>query len=178
VNLQADALNMSLVNVNPGDKIKCMAFVMEPQFYCARVNTITSYANTNRDIATVRKTTYNPYEPLVKDKYIHPNTDISTKTTIGPDCVVGEACKMGAGGSVKKSIIGLHCEIGNGVKINNSIILNRCIIQDGSTINNSIICNNVEIQENCQITNCKIGAFYTVAKDSDVKNEILVFEND
>jgi len=63
------------------DNLGCFAFVMEDGF-CARVNTVQSYHDANREIPK-GSTKYLPLERLGKNNYIHESAVVDPKTQVG-----------------------------------------------------------------------------------------------
>eukprot|EP00742_Colponemidia_sp_Colp-10_P004043 GILJ01004313.1.p1 GENE.GILJ01004313.1~~GILJ01004313.1.p1 ORF type:complete len:431 (-),score=66.67 GILJ01004313.1:51-1343(-) len=176
LNSQQSAHEMSSAAFDETDTVKCSACVMDSG-YCNRANTLASYAEMNREIATGGVSVYTPWEP-VPPHLLKEVVDANPKSSIGTDCVVAEGLQMGDRCSLKKSVFGAHCKFGNRVKINNSIIMDHVKIGDDCLIQNSIICNNVDIQRGCNIKDCQIGASYTVTENSDIKNEALAEDRD
>lgn len=56
--------------------------------------------------------------------------DVTQKSQVGNDSIVGEYTKIAEKSSVKRSIIGAHCIIGKNVKIANSIIMDHVVLED------------------------------------------------
>jgi len=158
------------------DNLGCFAFVMEDGF-CARVNTVQSYHDANREIPK-GSTKYLPLERLGKNNYIHESAVVDPKTQVGPECVVGEGSTIGEKCSIKKSNIGKHCKIGNAVKIINSVVMDHVIIQDNCTIQNSILCSSVHMANNCSVKDCQVGLSFNFESKSSFKNESLVAEDE
>lgn len=87
---------------------------------------------------------------------IHETAQVGWKTTVGPQCMLGEGSTLEDKCSVKKSVVGRHCRIGSNVKIINSVVMNYVTVEDGCTIQNSIICSNVNLQERCSLKDCQV----------------------
>ncbi|KAL0735494.1 hypothetical protein Bca4012_011704 [Brassica carinata] len=79
--------------------------------------------------------------------YIADETELGSKTTVGPHCMLGEGSQVGDKCSVKRSIIGRHCRIGSNVKVVNSVVMDHATIGDGCSIQGSVICSNAQLQE-------------------------------
>lgn len=156
------------------NKLGCFAYVQEGGF-CARVNTIPSYLEANREIAK-GTTGFLPWETLGKGNFVESSAEVNPKTQVGPECIVGAFTQVGEKCSIKKSIIGKHCKIGNNVKIINSVIMNHVTILDKCTIQNSLVCHNAHLGDSCSITNCQVGVSFSLQAKSDHKNESLVSE--
>jgi len=163
------AYTMTSSKIDTKDVIRCFVHILDKDCYCARANTTQNYITTNKQMAT-RNACYKPYEPLVKNNYIHPAAKISPQTSIGIDCVVGEGSEIGDRCSIKKSVIGKHCRISDKVKIINSIIMNHVTIATGCVINNSVVCDDVDMQTNCNIKDSHVGVAFPVSKDTDLRN--------
>lgn len=56
--------------------------------------------------------------------------EVTQKSQVGSDSLVGEYTKIAEKSSVKRSIIGAHCVIGKNVKIANSIIMDHVVLED------------------------------------------------
>jgi len=158
------------------NRLGCFAYVVEDQF-CARVNTIQAYMYINREIAK-GTTGFLPWERMVRNAFIADSAQLSQKTQIGPECIVGNSTEIGEKCGVKKSIIGNHCKIGNNVKITNSVIMDHVTIMERSTIQNSIICNNVHIADSCTIINCQVGISCSIDSRNEFKDEKLIKDNE
>ncbi|KAF4378472.1 hypothetical protein G4B88_027532, partial [Cannabis sativa] len=104
---------------------------------------------------------------------IHPSAELGSKTTVGPQCMLGEGSQMGDKCSVKRSVIGRHCRIGSNVKVVNSIVMNHVTIGDGCSIQGSVICSNVQLQERVILKDCQVGAGFVVSAGSEFKAEAL-----
>jgi translation initiation factor eIF-2B subunit gamma len=82
---------------------------------------------------------------------------VGWKSTVGPQCMLGEGSTLEEKCSVKKSVVGRHCRIGSNVKIINSVVMDYVTVEDGCTIQNSVICSNVNLQERCSLKDCQVG---------------------
>ncbi|KAJ0714303.1 putative nucleotidyl transferase domain, nucleotide-diphospho-sugar transferase [Helianthus annuus] len=151
---------------------KCCVYIANKTKYCARLNSIQAYSDVNRDVigdaSHLSGCTFS-----VHNNVIHPSAVLGSKTTVGPQCMLGEGSQMGDKCSVKRSVIGRHCRIGSNVKIVNSVIMNHVTIGDGCSIQGTIISSNVQLQERALLRDCQIGAGYVVAAGSEHKGELL-----
>jgi len=170
------AYEMSSSNSGQMDNLGCFAFVMEEGF-CARVNTVQSYLDANREISK-GITQYIPLERLGKNNYIHESVVVDPKTQVGPECVVGEGSTIGEKCSIKKSNIGKHCKIGNNVKIINSVVMDHVIVQDNCTVQTSVLCSSVHVAVNCVVKESQVGPSYNFQAKTSFKNETLVAEDE
>jgi translation initiation factor eIF-2B subunit gamma len=93
---------------------------------CARANTLGSYLDTNLRLAKGSGvTTVKTGTPRQSSM-----TEVSAKTQIGGDSLVGDGTRIGDRCSVKRSVIGPHCTIGKNVKISDSVVMEHCTIED------------------------------------------------
>ncbi|KAI9145379.1 nucleotide-diphospho-sugar transferase [Paraphysoderma sedebokerense] len=149
-----EARNFSTCSSTPkASGVSCQVFTYT-QGYSGRANTVPGYCDINR------------YMAKSSDNRIAASAEISSKTQVGPDSMVGEGSKIGDRCSVKKSVIGSHCTIGKNVKITNSVIMDYVEIHDDVKLEGVVICNNAKIEEKCQMKDCEIGASHVVEKES------------
>ena len=97
------------------------------------------------------------------------NADISPKTQVGKDSMVGDGSIIGERCSVKKSVVGSHCTIGQNVKINGSIIMDYVTIEDGVSLVGCIVCNGAIIQSSANLKDCDVSSKFVVPKESRSK---------
>ncbi|KAK6164002.1 hypothetical protein DH2020_000866 [Rehmannia glutinosa] len=134
---------------------KCCVYIANNSKYCARLNSIQAFSDINRDIVG-DASHLSGYTFSAHNNIIHPSAVLGSKTTVGPQCMLGEGSQMGDKCSVKKSVIGRHCRIGSNVKIVNSVVMNYVTIGDGCSIQGSIICSNVQLQERAVLKDCQV----------------------
>jgi len=158
--------------VSVEDKVKVFGFIKSAG-YCCRANTTKSYLQMNREMAS-RGSCYIPFEPSVKNHYIHNAATVDPHTQVGAECVVGEGTTIGSSCSIKKSIIGKHCKIDERVKLINSVVMNHVTINGKCVIIGSVICNNVYVHAGCNIKDSQIGAAATVPEKTEIKNEAFM----
>ncbi|KAA8549995.1 hypothetical protein F0562_001679 [Nyssa sinensis] len=175
---------------------KCCAYIASKSKYCARLNSIQAFSDINRDV-TGEASHLSGYSFSAQNNIIDPSAVLGSKTTVGPQCMLGECSQMGDKCSVKRSVIGRHCRIGSNVKVVNSVVMNHVTIGDGCSIQGSVICSNVQLQErvvlrDCQVlcvcvyahsafvvshawfwVSCQVGASYVVTAGSECKGESL-----
>ncbi|KAG6413994.1 hypothetical protein SASPL_126710 [Salvia splendens] len=151
---------------------KCCVYVANKSNYCARMNSIQAFTDINRDVVG-EASHLSGYTFSAQNNIIHPSAVLGSKTTVGPQCMLGEGSQMGDKSSVKKSVIGRHCRIGSNVKIVNSVVMNHVSIADGCSIQGSIICSNVQIQERAVLKDCQVGAGFVVSAGGEYKGEAL-----
>jgi len=137
----------------------CVA-IIDTFGYCSRANTLPTYVEINRYM------TRQSSEPRIPD-----SAEVSPKTQVGSDSLVGDSSKIGERCSIKKSVIGSHCTIGRNVKIIGSVIMDYIVIEDNVKLENCIVCNNGKILEKCHLINCEIAAGFVVPKNTQTKNE-------
>ncbi|GAA0138266.1 translation initiation factor [Lithospermum erythrorhizon] len=151
---------------------KCCVYIASKSNYCARLNSIQAFSDINRDVIGDANH-LSGYDFSAQNNIIHPTAVLGSKTTVGPQCMVGEGSEMGDKCSVKKSVIGRHCRIGSNVKIANSVVMDHVTIGDGCSIQGSIVCNNVQLQERAVLKDCQVGAGYVITSGSEYKGESL-----
>ncbi|KAI3723760.1 hypothetical protein L2E82_35517 [Cichorium intybus] len=151
---------------------KCCVYIANKTNYCARLNSIQAFSDINRDVigdaSHLSRCSFS-----VHNNVIHPSAVLGSKTTVGPQCMLGEGSQMGDKCSVKRSVIGRHCRIGSNVKVVNSVIMNHVTIGDGCSIQGSVISSNVQLQERAVLKDCQIGAGFVVTAGSEYKGESL-----
>ncbi|EGG14061.1 eukaryotic translation initiation factor 2B [Cavenderia fasciculata] len=152
------------INQSTTGTIKCLAYLMPRDGYCANINNLQSYRAVNNDIARGASSSIKPHEPRGKNNYVDPTVQVAP-TSVGADCVIGMATVLGAKSSVKKSIIGKHCKFGLSVRIENAIIMDHVTVEDGCSINGSIIGNNVYIKTKLAVKDSQVASGYTVKKE-------------
>ncbi|XP_044483373.1 translation initiation factor eIF-2B subunit gamma isoform X1 [Mangifera indica] len=151
---------------------KCCAYIASNSKYCVRLNSIQAFMDINRDV--IGEASHLSGYSFSAQKYImHPSAEIGSKTTIGPQCMVGEGSQMGDKCSVKRSVVGRHCRIGSNVKVVNSIVMNHVTIGDGCSIQGSVICSNAQLQERVVLKDCQVGAGFVVSAGCEHKGESL-----
>ncbi|EPS62837.1 hypothetical protein M569_11951, partial [Genlisea aurea] len=151
---------------------KCAVYIANKSKYCARLNSIQAFCDINRDIVGDANHLLG-YAFSAQNNIIHPSALLGSKTTVGPQCMVGEGSEMGDKCSVKKSIIGRHCRIGSNVKIVNSVVMNHVNIGDGCWVQGSVLCSNVQVQERASVKDCQIGSGFVVTAGGEYKGEAL-----
>ncbi|KAM7522961.1 hypothetical protein LguiA_012863 [Lonicera macranthoides] len=151
---------------------KCCAYIASKSKYCVRLNSIQAFCDINRDVIG-DASHLSGYSFSAHNNIIYPSVVLGSKTTVGPQCMVGEGSQMGDKCSVKRSVIGRHCRIGSNVKVVNSVVMNHVTIGDGCSIQGSVICSNVQLQDRAVLKDCQIGAGYVVTGGSEYKGESL-----
>ncbi|KAI8873306.1 hypothetical protein GQ42DRAFT_176544 [Ramicandelaber brevisporus] len=144
------------------EPVWCRAIVIDQSTTTGtlRANTVAAYREANQ-VAT---------RWLPADVRVAPSAEVSQRTTIGQDSMVGRATKISERCSIKKSIVGPHCVLGKGVKISNSVIMNHVTIEDGVVLNNCVVCANAKIMTKSTLTDCDVATGTVVAqgKPADV----------
>lgn len=151
---------------------KCCAYIASKSKYCARLNSIQAFCDINRDVIG-DASHLSGYAFSTHNNVIHPSTVLGSKSTVGPQCMLGEGSQMGDKCSVKRSVIGRHCRIGSNVKVVNSVVMNHVTIGDGCSVQGSVICSNVQLQDRAVLKDCQVGAGFVVTAGSEYKGESL-----
>ncbi|XP_043719302.1 translation initiation factor eIF-2B subunit gamma [Telopea speciosissima] len=151
---------------------KCCVYIASKNKYCARLNSIQAFSDINRDVIG-EASHLSGYSFSIQNNIIHPSAELGSKTTVGPNCMLGEGSQLGDKCSVKRSVIGRHCRIGSNVKVVNSVVMNHVTIGDGCSIQGSVICSNVQLQERVVLKDCQVGAGYVVTASLEFKGESL-----
>ncbi len=131
---------------------------------CVRVNEISKYYSTNKDMIS-----YTPATSAVWAKAVVSTNRSYRNTLEGVDVLC-----TGENVSVQTSIIGQHCRIGTGTKINGCVIMDNVTIESGCTIQNCVISKECIISENCKLSKVNIGKGVTVHKGEVLEDENLV----
>ncbi|XP_077240154.1 transferases/nucleotidyltransferase [Tasmannia lanceolata] len=148
---------------------KCCAYIASKNKYCARLNSIQAFSDINRDVIGEAASHLSGYSFSVHNNIIHSTAELGSKTTVGPNCMLGQGSQLGDKCNVKRSVIGSHCRIGSNVKIFNSVVMNHVTIEDGCSVQGSVICSNVHLQERVVLKDCQVGAGYVVTAGSEHK---------
>lgn len=156
----------------PRQTHKCCVYIANKNNYCVRLNSIQAFCDINRDVIG-DASHISGYTFSAQNNIIHPTAALGSKTTVGPQCMLGEGSEMGDKCSVKKSVIGRHCRIGSNVKVVNSVIMDHVSIGDGCSIQGSVICSNVQLHERVVLKDCQVGAEYVVTAGSEHKGDSL-----
>lgn len=151
---------------------KCCVYVASSSKYCARLNSIQAFSEINRDVIG-EASHLSGYSFSAHNNIIDPSAELGSKTTVGPQCMLGEGSQLGDKCSVKRSVIGRHCRIGSNVKVVNSVVMNHVTIGDGCSIQGSVICSNVQLQERVVLKDCQVGGGFVVTAGSEYKGESL-----
>ncbi|XP_027081085.1 uncharacterized protein [Coffea arabica] len=166
------ALGPNGFSLSPRKTHKCCVYIASKSNYCVRLNTIQAFSDINRDVIG-DASHISGYSFSAQNNIIDPSAVLGSKTTVGPQCMLGEGSQMGDKCSVKKSVIGRHCRIGSNVKIVNSIVMNHVTIGDGCSIQGSVVCSNVQLLERVVLKDCQVGAGFVVTAGSEHKGESL-----
>jgi translation initiation factor eIF-2B subunit gamma len=129
-----------------------------------RANTIAAFTEANREIARGVHV-YVPWEAADKNKFISVTATVDQQTQVGPECVVGDASRIGGRCGIRRSVIGKNCTIGATAKITNSVIMDSVVIGDGATVSDSIVCPNAQIRPKVTVKDSKIGAGCEIKED-------------
>jgi translation initiation factor eIF-2B subunit gamma len=152
--------------------VRCLLHMLDDNQYCARVNNLASYIESNRDIASGKHFT-KPLEPVIRGAFIGSDVSIGPKTQIANDCVVGEGSKIGTRVSIQGSVVGKQVQIGDHVKIQGCVIMDHAVIEAGSVLTNSVVCSSARVLKASTITDCSIGPNYTTEAESKHTHESL-----
>ena len=149
-------------------KCFCSVYIVPPDRYCAKADTIETYGEISKDLTSVEFSHMLPPGDLIGQP-----SEKGSKTTVGAGCLFGDNVKIGDKCSVKRSILGAKCIIGNNVKIVNSVIMDDTKIGDGSHIQNCVICKHVQVGEKCTLKDCNVGAQWAVEDEMEHRGETL-----
>ncbi|KAL5707746.1 hypothetical protein ACHQM5_018609 [Ranunculus cassubicifolius] len=168
----ANATKPSFHELSASKTHKCCVYIAENNKYCARLNSLQAFSDINRDVIG-EASHLSGYSFSAQNNIIHPSAELGSKTTVGPQCMLGEGSQLGDKCSVKRSVIGRHCRIGSNVKIVNSVVMNHATIGDGCSVQGSVICSNVQLQERVVLKDCMVGASYVITAGNEIKGESL-----
>ncbi|KAJ3314863.1 hypothetical protein HDV04_005284 [Boothiomyces sp. JEL0838] len=157
----AKARLLSLSGNRSPSKVSCTA-VCHLQGFTARANTVWSYSEINRTLAKNTPST------------VPQATEISPKTQVGSDSLIGESTRIDERCSVKRSVIGNHVKIGKNCKISNSVIMDYVNIEDGVKLDNCVVCQSAKILTKSELKDCEVSGKYVVDKETRAKGEHLV----
>lgn len=152
--------------------VRCVVYQISDKEYCARVNNLASYIESNRDIAS-GKHFVKPLEPLIRGAFIAQDVSIGPKTQIGHDSTIGSSSKVGTKCSIQGSVIGRHCQIGDQVKLNGCVLMDHVRIETGSTLTNSVVCSNAHVAQSSTIADSTIGFTYSTEPNAKLSHESL-----
>ena len=97
----------------------------------------------------------------------------SSKTTVGPKCVVGASSRLDEKTSVKRSVLGKHVRVGKNCKVANSVVADHCVLEDGCSVEGGAVCAGATVGERCVLKDCFIGAGYVVPAGCEFKGQVL-----
>jgi translation initiation factor eIF-2B subunit gamma len=100
--------------------------------------------------------------------------EISPKSQIGSDCLLGDGTVIAEKSSIKRSIIGNHVNIGKHCKVTNCVIMDYVVIEDGVKLDNCILCRGARISQRCELKDSEVAGQYKVPADTHAKNEHLI----
>ncbi|CAO3662019.1 unnamed protein product [Umbelopsis vinacea] len=150
-------------NSNFKSNIKVNTFIYRGG-HCGRANTIAKYSEMNRLTS----------KQGMSIRRVAETADVTQKSQVGNDSIVGEYTKIAEKSSVKRSIIGAHCIIGKNVKIANSIIMDHVILEDFVKLDGCIVCSNAKVLEGSTLTKCEVAGGYIVEKKTEENGQKLV----
>ncbi|XP_062849980.1 translation initiation factor eIF-2B subunit gamma isoform X2 [Trichomycterus rosablanca] len=145
-----------------GGKLRCYVHIMEDGL-CYRVNTLVAYIEANRVAPK-----------LFEEPPVHSTAEVSERSLVGSDSIIGASCKIADKTSIKRSTIGAHTIVKEKVKITNSIIMNGVTIEEGCNIQGSVICNNATIGRGADIKYCLVGSGQRIEAEAERTNDVIV----
>ncbi|PVU91369.1 hypothetical protein BB561_004436 [Smittium simulii] len=125
-----------------------------------RANTINRYCDLNKLVSRV-----------YSGNKIGSLAEISNKSQITSDSMVGISTKIMDRCQIKKSVIGAHCSIGNNVKLTNCVIHDYVVIQDNVKLESTVVCRQAKIGAKSQLKDCEIGPQASVQPNTNAKTE-------
>lgn len=135
--------------------------------YCTRANTVPRYAAINRHISKV----------TTLHRVAH-TAQVSPKSQVGTDSLIGESCRVDEKSSIKKSTVGAHCTIGKFVKISNCIVMDHVTIADGVKLEGCVLCVGSKVDEKASLKDCEVGPKFVVEAGREAEGEQLTVEID
>ncbi|KAH3742705.1 translation initiation factor eIF-2B subunit gamma [Pelomyxa schiedti] len=171
-----DAAIAEMTHSCPLPPAMCYAVIMPPTSYCTRINTIPAFVEANKQIARGVHT-YIPWEERQKNNFISTTADVSLRTQVAADCIVGDGTGIGDRCGIRKTVIGKNCNIADNIRLANTVIMDSVIIKPGCSLTDCVICNNVEIGEGSELRNCYIGVSVRVEPGSKLTNETLTVDD-
>lgn len=155
---------------------RCFSVLASDSSFCARVNTVGSYVEVNREIASGTQYEYMPWKLVEEDNLVSQAAKANPSAQIG-NCVIGRNLLCGASSIVKKSTLGHNVRMGTGCKIANSYIHAEVTIGDDVSLTDCIVCKGASVGSRSSYKNCRFGPGYIAAEGQDVKNESFSIES-
>ncbi|KAJ3320888.1 hypothetical protein HDV06_004784 [Boothiomyces sp. JEL0866] len=143
----AKARLLSLSGNRSPSKVSCTA-VCHLHGFTARANTVWSYSEINRTLAKNTPST------------VPQATEISTKTQVGSDSLIGESTRIDERCSVKRS-----------ARIAKSATQSSWIIVK---LDSCVVCQSAKILSKAELKDCEISGKYVVERETRAKGEHLV----
>ncbi|PVU84508.1 hypothetical protein BB560_007327, partial [Smittium megazygosporum] len=131
-----------------------------------RANTINRYCDLNKLVSRIY--TGNRIGSLA---------EVSSKSQIAPDSLVGTSTKIKDRCQIKKSVIGAHCSIGNNVKLTNCVIHDYAVIEDNAKLESTVVCRQAKIGSKSFLKECEVGPQASVPSNTTAKSEQFLRSN-
>eukprot|EP01060_Flectonema_neradi_P016616 TRINITY_DN2323_c0_g1_i1.p1 TRINITY_DN2323_c0_g1~~TRINITY_DN2323_c0_g1_i1.p1 ORF type:complete len:476 (+),score=61.09 TRINITY_DN2323_c0_g1_i1:55-1482(+) len=149
--------------------------------YISRVNYLSTYLSTNKDLAkSTAAGKYAPEQELLAADFAanwqKPSKEgaFPAKATVSTPSLVGENYQPEEGAIVKATTIGNNVKVGAGSRVSHSVIMDGVIIASGCIIDSCIIGSGTRIPEGSKLKDCILGNNITnLPEESEHKNEIL-----
>ncbi|CAD7696552.1 unnamed protein product [Ostreobium quekettii] len=149
-------------------------FMIEGGEYCARIRSVQTYADMNKELASPELCSrLVGVQSTKQDSYVHQTVELGNKATIASSCMVGEGTQVGDRSSIKRAVIGKKCRIGNNVKIINSVLLDGVKVGDSCHVQNSVIGAGSIIGDQATLRDCQVGPDQTIPHEAECRDEVL-----
>lgn len=162
-------LKERLENFNPRTSIKSAFFrranipkprdchgIVVKDLIAYRVNTISSYLDSNRNSKTILNLYGLKNRPSIKD------------CSSGENTIVGSKCV------IKKGSIGNNCKIGDKVKLFDCVIMDNVEVESQTSLAECIVGSNSRIGIKCDLKSCIVGHHQSVSGGRKANGEVII----
>jgi len=104
----------------------------------------------------------------------HPSSIAGSKTSVGNDSVVAEACSLGERVLIRRSILSKGVTVGSKTQIKNSVIMEGAVLGDMVTLDGCVVCRGAKVGKMSSLKECFVGAGYEVEEGTKVSKQNLV----
>jgi mannose-1-phosphate guanylyltransferase len=105
--------------------------------YWMDIGTPDRYLRATWDILEGRVSTR--VEPSAPGMLVDPEADLAAGATVGPRAVLGPGCRVGAGATVRGSVLLAGCVVGAGAEVRDSILAEGVVVADGARLEGAVV---------------------------------------
>ncbi|KAK9792250.1 hypothetical protein WJX73_006897 [Symbiochloris irregularis] len=138
----------------------CHAFRTPPDSLCIRADTLESYGDANREVATpdraARLLGRAPDERT--GVLLGEGVVLGHKAMVGTGTIIGAQSRIGDRSSVKRSVLGSNCKLGANVKVDKCVLLDGVVVGDGVQLHSCILCPGATVAEHSILRDCQISS--------------------